>query len=348
VIDALAARFGGTAYAVIQLSRVLAREPRMAEVIVVTRAGSIVDGGVRPDSRVRIIRLGARGRGELIERLGWEALRLPAIVRAESADVVLTFSGMLPRDPGCPTISYLANPVPFENRRGVKAAIRRRAIERTAHQAAAVYVPSSHFAHLVANLPRVRVVPLGVDHDVFRPREHPGGEILCVSDFYRHKRHDLLLDAYDRLPADRPVLRLVGNPSVDPEWFSLLQARASEKPGVILAGMVSFELLLDAYARARVFVMPSEHESFSMPLAESLCCGVPAIARDHPALRETGGSGAWYIAGDDPSAWAEAIDAMLTDDDRHQQFRVAGLQEAKRFSWESMATRLLDDLAELR
>jgi glycosyltransferase involved in cell wall biosynthesis len=345
VLDALAARFGGTAYAVVQLVRALTRDPRAGEVVVVTRHGSIVDRGLSSTAGVQLLRLPALRRSELLHRVGWEALRLPAVIRAYGADGLLTFSGMLPVHPDCRVVSYISNPVPFENGRGVASAVRRIAIARTAHRALAVYVPTRHFARLVSDLPRVRVVPWGVDRDSFRPAERPGSEILCVSDFYRHKRHDLLLDAYERLPLERPPLRLVGNPAVDTNWFRSIEARSARMPGVIVAGRVSFESLLAAYRKARVFVMPSEHEAFSMPLSESLCCGVPAIARDHPVLRETGGAGAWYVRDDDPGAWADALQLLLTDDDRHAELRNAGLREADRFSWPGVAARLMDDLA---
>ena len=90
-----------------------------------------------------------------------------------------------------------------------------------------------------------------------------------------------------------------------------------------------------------MFLMPSERESFSMPLAESLSCGVPALARDHPALRETGGEGALYLP-DDPATWTDAIQLLLTDDQRHADLRAAGLRHADSFSWQPMVDRLIE------
>ena len=109
-----------------------------------------------------------------------------------------------------------------------------------------MYVPTYHFAKLAAGLPRVRVVPLGVDRELFRPASRPGTELLCVSDFYRHKRHDLLLDAYEGLSGARPPLRLIGNPAVDRAWFHTLQKRARRVAGVRVEGRVGFRTLLDA------------------------------------------------------------------------------------------------------
>jgi glycosyltransferase involved in cell wall biosynthesis len=343
IFDALAARFGGLAYAVVQLARVLAQDPRI-DLLVITRSGSIVDHGIANASGVRVLKLGTLGRAELLHRVVWEALRLPALIRRQRSAGLVSFSGILPVDPGCPVVSILANPLPFEEPRRAGSVVRRAAISHTARGARAVYVPTRHFAELVSGLPGVRVVPLGVDHDLFRPTEQAGSELLCVSDFYRHKRHDLLLDAYERLPSDRPALRFIGNPAVDEVWFRAVRERAGGIPGVTVEGRVHLKTLLAAYASARLFLMPSERESFSMPLAESLSCGVPALARDQPALRETGGDGAWYLSTDDPDAWAHAMHVLLTDDARYNDLRAKALREAKRFSWQPMVNSLLDEL----
>jgi glycosyltransferase involved in cell wall biosynthesis len=64
---------------------------------------------------------------------------------------------------------------------------------------------------------------------------------------------------------------------------------------------------------------------------------VPAVARDLPALRETGGTGTVYVAGDDPQAWAEALQRLLGDDATHAAARAAGIEHARPFSWERTA-----------
>lgn len=348
MVDALAARFGGTAYAVIQLARRLASDPRCASLIIATRKGSIIDRGLIGHPSVHLVRLRSEGRAELAQRVAWEALALPRLLVEKGADAVLTFSGMLPRDPRVPVLSYLANPVPFERRNSAGSAVRRHWIARTSRFARATYVPSHHLASLVGGLPRVHIAPLGVDHELFRPASAPGSDLICVSDFYRHKRHDLLLMAYQALPPPRPTLRLFGNPDVDPAWFSQISAQAAELPGVVVAGRVSLDTLVTAYREARAFVLPSEHESFSMPLAEALASGVPAVATDRPSLRETGGGGTLFVGRDDPESWAETIGLLITDDNVHGALREAGLRESARFSWEALATRLLDDVAASR
>lgn len=341
LIDALAARFGGTAYASVHLARQLSRREDVASVVVATRADSIVASGLADEPLVRCITLPANPRVELFHRVMWEALRLPSVVAGEQCDVVITMSGMLPRRPGSRVICLLFNPVMYERSTAANG-VRRWAARRTVREADFIAAPSRAVADLVSASTgrRCTVVPLGVDHEVFRPIDTPGDEILCVADFYRHKRHDLVLDAWLRLRSPRPPLRFVGNAAVDTRAHEQLLARIrelAEATSITVESGVSLDRLVEAYHGARVFVLASEHESFCMPLAESMSCGVPAVVRGLSSLRETGGEGARYVEGDDPAVWAAAVQELLDEDGAHQLARGAALATATRFSWRAFA-----------
>lgn len=348
LIDALAARYGGTAYATVQLARHLATSSKVSTVAVVARCGSIVERGLVHEKGVRCIALPVPSRMELLQRIAWEAVRLPAVVTRDDLDVVISMSGMLPRSPGCGVMALLFNPVMYERHTAANL-LRRWAVRRTTGRVEYVAAPSRSMAELVsASIGReCAVVPLGIDHSVFAPAAAAGNEILCVADFYAHKRHDVLLDAWLLLRSPRPRLRLVGNPAVDARAHAALLARIETLPErdlIALEYEVSLDRLLGAYHQARVFVMTSEHESFCMPLLESMACGVPAVVRDLPSLRETGGAGARYVESDDPAQWAAALEQLLGDSAGYEHARDAAVRAAARFSWDAFAGYLLAEL----
>ncbi len=346
LIDGLATRNGGGAYAAVQVARHLAEDPAVGAVTVVTRRESIVARGLREP--VRVVTLPNVTRAELGRRLAWEATALPGLARRERADGVLTWSGMLPRDVGVPVIAYLANPLLFTGT-GMGNAVRRQAARRTAVGAMSVMVPTHALVQSAcAVLGRTpEVIPLGVDHDHFHPVEGWGHEVLCVGDFYRHKRHDLVLDAWSALPEPRPPLRLIGDAAVDPTWAAQLRRDVEQRKSlghIVLEQGLSLHELVAAYHRARVVVVASQHESFCMPLLEAQACGAPAVARDDPVLRETGGLGTTYVAGDDVDDWSAALARLLVDDAAYADAREAGLQHAAGYGWDRTASSIRERL----
>lgn len=345
ILDALAARFGGAVYSVVQVARAMAARPDVERLYVVAEAGSTVARDLEHLPKAELVTVpGARGARIAIRTL-WQATRLPRLVRRESADAVVTFTGMLPRHPGCAVFSHLGNPIPFEVPL-VRHRVRRWAIARTTKRAAGVVVSSAGMAELVrAGTGREpRIVPLGVDQRLFTEAPTPGRDLLMVGDFYRHKRHDVAIRAWQALPEPRPRLRFIGNPAVDAAWFdeiSRLAARSANDNSIEVRGRVPLAELVSGYHGARLLLMPSEHESFCMPIAEALACGVPAVVRDDPVLRETAGPAGVAVEGDEPERWAAAIRRLLEDDAEHAELRARGLEYAQRYSWARLADALL-------
>ena len=59
-------------------------------------------------------------------------------------------------------------------------------------------------------------------------------------------------------------------------------------------------------------------------------------------LRETGGRGTTFIAGDDPVVWGNALRTLVEDDGVHAAAREAGLSHAARYGWERTAAGIRD------
>ncbi|TML74982.1 MAG: glycosyltransferase family 4 protein [Actinobacteria bacterium] len=342
MLDAFAARFGGTASFVVQLVDALLKRDDIERLVVLAEHDSVVVRDLRPAARLRLIRLAVPARGRVPWRVVWETIRLPRLLESEGADALLTFSGVVPRHPTCRVVSLVSNPGPYKPPWTFWNRVRRHAIARTTRRAQRLHVPSRAFAEMMRE-PGARVVPHGVDHDLFRPAAEPGTEILTVGDFYRHKRQDLIISAWTRLPEPRPMLRMIGNPAVDPSHFRELN-RMTDDPRVVLGGPVGLEELRDAYHHARVLVIASGHESFSIPIIEAMACGVPVIARDHPVLRDTGGPAAIYVSGDDVSAWARAIQRLLSDDSAHGDLREKGIRRTEGLTWQAVAEAVVADV----
>jgi glycosyltransferase involved in cell wall biosynthesis len=113
-------------------------------------------------------------------------------------------------------------------------------------------------------------------------------------------------------------------------------------------GIVSEEAKAAAYARATIFAMPSEHETFGHTYLEAWLAGLPVIAGDIPPLREVVRDRIDGLhARNEPRAVADAILALLRDPDRARRMGQNGRQRAlKEFTWQAVAKRTEEAYAE--
>jgi len=140
---------------------------------------------------------------------------------------------------------------------------------------------------LAGHTARVRVIPFGVDLDVFRPDSsapdpiphvaHP--RILFVGRLRYYKGLPVLAAALARLPHAQLVV--VGE---GPERAALEQALQAHgcRARAHLLGEVSEPVLLRLLQTADAAVLPSTSraEAFGISIAEAQACGVPAVTSD--------------------------------------------------------------------
>jgi predicted O-linked N-acetylglucosamine transferase (SPINDLY family)/glycosyltransferase involved in cell wall biosynthesis len=94
-----------------------------------------------------------------------------------------------------------------------------------------------------------------------------------------------------------------------------------------------------AYAGAVALVYPSKYEGFGLPVAEALKCGCPVITSANASIPEVAGDAAIYIGDRDAAAMAEALLQVQSPQIR-QRLIQAGYQQAKKFSWVTMAEQM--------
>nr|PZN25585.1 MAG: glycosyl transferase [Mycolicibacterium hassiacum] len=67
----------------------------------------------------------------------------------------------------------------------------------------------------------------------------------------------------------------------------------------------------EVYARTRILLMPSEHESWGRVGVEAMCSGIPVIAHPTPGLRESLGDAGVFVHRDDIDGWEAALRRLL-------------------------------------
>src|SRR5215203_3067581 len=142
------------------------------------------------------------------------------------------------------------------------------------------------------NIERMRLVPVGVDPELFRPvpevERIPGRLITTASADVALKGLSYLLEAMAKLRTEREVtLTIIGKPRAG--HSADLIDRLGLRPYIDFVSGVSDERIVELYAEAELAVVPSLYEGFSLPAIEAMCTGTPLVATDGGALPEVTG-----------------------------------------------------------
>lgn len=117
---------------------------------------------------------------------------------------------------------------------------------------------------------------------------------------------------------------------------------------VHLLGYLSGSSLEKLYSLAKALVFPSYYEGFGIPPLEAMQCGCPVIASSTSSIPEVVGESALLINPESPTEIANAMFKLIKDDDLCEKLRNLGFTQAKKFSWEKSAAKLLEVIGRLQ
>jgi glycosyltransferase involved in cell wall biosynthesis len=209
-------------------------------------------------------------------------------------------------------------------------------------------------ADMGVSLDRMRLVPVGVDPELFLPRpevqRQPGRLITTASADVALKGLAYLLEAMAKLRTERDVrLTIIGKPR---EGASAdLIDKLNLRPYIDFVSGVSDERIVELYAEAELAVVPSLYEGFSLPAIEAMSTGICLVATDGGALPEVSGTDGDTVlqcrAGDVESLTA-AIRRGLDDPALRERVGAAGRQRVvERWSWKHCAQLTVDQYREV-
>lgn len=204
-------------------------------------------------------------------------------------------------------------------------------------------------------LDRMRLVPVGVDPELFTPLPHverkPGRLITTASADVALKGLAYLIEAMTVLRNEgREIsLTIIGRPK--PGKSMDLIDRYNLHPHIEFVSGVSDERIVELYAEAELAVVPSLYEGFSLPAIEAMCTGTPLVATDGGALPEvTGADGqtVFRCAAGDVSSLARSIRHALDQPEAREEIGAAGRQRVtERWSWRHCAELTVDQYREV-
>jgi glycosyltransferase involved in cell wall biosynthesis len=203
----------------------------------------------------------------------------------------------------------------------------------------------------------IHVAPLGAPEDP--PRDvgerspHAKPYFVVLGTIEPRKNHILLLHIWRRFvetlgPAATPCLTLIGRRGWENEMvLDLLDRCPALKTVVKEHGRLSDSAQRALVVGARAVLLPSFAEGYGLPVVEALALGVPVIASDLPALRESGGSAPDYIDPLDAVSWAQAILDYAQPASPRRAAQLARLSRWTAPTWDGHIRLALDFIAEV-
>ncbi len=219
---------------------------------------------------------------------------------------------------------------------------------------------------LTGRCPELTVLPNSFDAQRFSPGPRPaqllrryGLEpeqpvVFCLtrlSSTDRYKRVDALIEAMPSLRQQVPGLcLLIGGCGDDRGRLEALARRHGLADGVLFAGAIADDELVDHYRLASVFALPSEGEGFGIVFLEAMGCGCPVLAGDRDASPDPLADGAYGLLVDPRQPLAPPLLALLQRQGLPLWFDADGLSRAvaDRFGFQALCGRLRQLLPALR
>ncbi len=171
--------------------------------------------------------------------------------------------------------------------------------------------------------------------------------LMYTASFDKRKNQAGLIEAFALLPRDLRKdyqLVIVGNGSEEQirNFNQLAKKSGLDRDEVVFPGHIVDADLVALYNLCHLFVLPSFAEGFGLPALEAMSCGTATIGSNVTSIPEVIG---WSEALFDPSSpkrIAAKINQALTDPGFLQTLRERGLEQAKKFSWDQSADKVLD------
>lgn len=194
------------------------------------------------------------------------------------------------------------------------------------------------------------VINNGVDLDFFRDSERRGEirplNITLYCDPRPVKGAKYGCEAVKRLRAELDGMDISYRcfPGYGPDW-------AETAPDTYQLfdrdfGYLHGEQLVEMYQSTDIFISPSIFEGFSLALIEAMACGCALVTNMVSGVDEFGEHGVNCMISEpkDVDKMVENIRLLVVDSEMRDRIREQGIEVAQRYSWEILATKLIEFL----
>lgn len=288
-------------------------------------------------------------------RYAWEQVVMPTQLKRLRPDVVHSLGYV------APVLSRLTQVVTipdanweelqtlsFPKRRALGFFVRRSAMVAEVIVTGTRAASAALSRYLPADRGRIIVVPLGADHlpePVAQDSKFSDPYLLALSSSLDHKNIPRLVEAFARVAPQIPHSLVIAGHAPTEIRGAITNMGLDNR--VQCSGYVNNQTLASLYAGADLFMFPSWHEGFGLPLLEAQRFGTPVAAARIAALVEIASGTAELFDPFSIDSIASAVLSVLQAPQRRKTLAEAARQNAARYTWAATARAMLKVYEEL-
>ncbi|NJM89591.1 MAG: glycosyltransferase family 4 protein [Hydrococcus sp. RU_2_2] len=288
-----------------------------------------------------------RGTKGHFNRLIWTQFHLPPIYKKRQSKLLFSPIPEAPIYTDCRFIVMVHDLIPlrFPKRFSPLTPYFRYYIPQVLDRAEHIICNSTATAKDITNfygIPSTKITPILLAYDAnhYRRLNLPSQDeqppyFLYLGRHDPYKNLDRLIAAFAKISDGDCQLWLAG-PS-DKRYTPKLQAQVQELSlgdRVKFLDYVPYERLPLLLNQALALVFPSLWEGFGLPVLEAMACGTPVITSNLSSLPEVAGSAALLIDPYNVGELAEAMQAVVEDEELRSRLSSLSLKRSGQFSWE--------------
>ncbi|MFI5240701.1 MAG: glycosyltransferase family 4 protein [Candidatus Saccharimonadia bacterium] len=167
--------------------------------------------------------------------------------------------------------------------------------------------------------------------------------LLCVSNHYNLKGHEMVLEAFRRLGRKDTTLVVIGNPVVAgrnrwrTECYRQCQLAAFGNRRIKMLADVPRPMVVSAYQEADLFVFGSQVEASPLVIFEAMAAGLPFISTDVGDIKDRAKFGRLI---ESPAEMTDTINELINHSEvRSKIGKMAHAEWKEKYSWEQITNR---------
>ncbi len=293
-----------------------------------------------------------------LNRLLWTQFKLPKIYNQLQASLLFSPVPEAPLYSQCRSIVMVHDLIPlrFPKKTSPLTPYFKYYIPQVLKQAEHIICNSQATAQDICNffnIPSHKITPilLAYDHEHFKPLDVNKDAVtvpyfLYIGRHDPHKNVNRIVEAFAKLKNNRDYQLWLAGPTdkrYTPKLIEQSKELGIEKQLKIL-DYVEYEQLPIIINQALALVFPSLWEGFGFPVLEAMGCGTPVITSNISSLPEVAGDATLLINPYNTEEITTAMEKITQDDEMRSQLKRLGLQQAKKFSWQTTGEQTLETL----